>query len=55
MEYLLGEGPQAGSYALVQAGGYPDLRGMMTWSINWDKFYGWEFQQQNGRFIKSLP
>ena len=36
MEYLLGEGPQPGSYALVQPGGYPDLRGMMTWSINWD-------------------
>ena len=36
MEYLLGEGPQPGSYTLVQPGGYPDLRGMMTWSINWD-------------------
>ncbi len=36
VEYLLGEGPQPGSYTLAQAGGYPDLRGMMTWSINWD-------------------
>ncbi len=36
MEYLLGEGPQPGSYTLQQAGGYPTLRGMMTWSINWD-------------------
>lgn len=36
MEYLLGEGPQPGSYALQQPGGYPTLRGMMTWSINWD-------------------
>ena len=36
MEYLLGQGPQPGSYTLAQAGGYPDLRGMMTWSINWD-------------------
>ncbi len=36
MEYLLGEGPQPGTYTLVQTGGYPDLRGMMTWSINWD-------------------
>ncbi len=25
-----------GSYILSQSGGYPDLRGMMTWSINWD-------------------
>ncbi len=36
MRYLLGEGPQPGSYTLAQAGGYPALRGMMTWSINWD-------------------
>ena len=21
----------------------PDLRGLMTWSINWDRFNGWEF------------
>ncbi len=36
MRYLLGLGPQPGAYALVQAGGYPELAGMMTWSINWD-------------------
>ena len=36
MEYLLGEGQQPGVYTLQQPGGYPDLRGMMTWSINWD-------------------
>lgn len=36
MEYLLGQGPQPGVYTLAQPGGYPTLRGMMTWSINWD-------------------
>ena len=36
IEYLMGEGPQPGSYTLAQPGGYPALRGMMTWSINWD-------------------
>ncbi|MEI8202905.1 MAG: glycosyl hydrolase family 18 protein [Bacteroidota bacterium] len=36
MKYLLGSGPKPGSYTLVQSGGYPNLRGMMTWSINWD-------------------
>lgn len=36
VEYLLGSGPQPGSYTLAQSGGYPTLRGMMTWSINWD-------------------
>ncbi|HNS13193.1 MAG TPA: glycosyl hydrolase family 18 protein [Bacteroidia bacterium] len=37
MDYLRGTGPQPGSYTLTQPGGYPTLRGMMTWSINWDK------------------
>lgn len=36
VKYLLGKGPKPGTYTLAQAGGYSDLRGMMTWSINWD-------------------
>ncbi len=36
MRYLLGQGPQPGNYNLVQSGGYPDLAGMMCWSVNWD-------------------
>lgn len=37
INYLRGVGPKAGSYTLQTAGGYPDLRGMMIWSINGDK------------------
>ncbi len=40
MDYLRGKGPKPGTYTLAQAGGYPDFRGMMTWSINWDKACG---------------
>jgi len=36
IDYLRGIGAQPGSYILSQASGYPTLRGMMTWSINWD-------------------
>ena len=36
IKYLMGNAPQPGSYTLSQVGGYPNLRGMMTWSINWD-------------------
>jgi chitinase len=36
MNYLLGKGPKPGTYVLAQIGGYPNLRGMMTWSVNWD-------------------
>lgn len=37
VKYLRGQGSQPGAYALNQVGGYPNLGGMMTWSINWDK------------------
>lgn len=37
IKYLTGKGPQPGSYKLKQDGGYPELRGMMVWSINSDK------------------
>ena len=36
IRYLRGVGPKPGIYTLIHFGGYPDLRGMMTWSINWD-------------------
>ena len=36
MRYLLGRGPRPGNYILIQNGGYPQLGGMMTWSIPWD-------------------
>ncbi|MEV8595515.1 glycoside hydrolase family 18 protein [Streptomyces sp. NPDC052012] len=32
-----------GSY--TTHGTWPGLRGLMTWSINWDRFGGWEFQR----------
>ncbi|MFE5139201.1 chitinase [Streptomyces fagopyri] len=32
-----------GSYATH--GTWPGLRGLMTWSVNWDRFAGWEFQR----------
>ncbi|MBK9636877.1 MAG: T9SS type A sorting domain-containing protein [Bacteroidetes bacterium] len=36
IQYLRGLGPKPGIYTLQLIGGYPSLRGMMTWSINWD-------------------
>ncbi|MFJ3289455.1 chitinase [Streptomyces sp. NPDC086669] len=32
-----------GAYAT--RGTWPELRGLMTWSVNWDRFGGWEFQR----------
>ncbi|MEO8146630.1 MAG: glycosyl hydrolase family 18 protein [Bacteroidia bacterium] len=36
IDYLRGNGIKPGSYTLNNASGYPTLRGMMTWSVNWD-------------------
>jgi chitinase len=32
----------------------PNFRGLMTWSINWDKFYGWEFRNSHKPFLTAL-
>ncbi|HET6287930.1 MAG TPA: chitinase, partial [Amycolatopsis sp.] len=43
-----------GSYSL-RGGASPALRGLMTWSINWDRYYGWEFQNAHEPFLNALP
>jgi chitinase len=53
--YLIGRGPQPGSYKLQTPGGYPNLRGFMTWSINWDSFGGFAFSNGLRPYLNSLP
>ncbi|MEV4150611.1 glycoside hydrolase family 18 protein [Amycolatopsis sp. NPDC049691] len=48
------KGSGCGSYTL-RGGASPALRGLMTWSINWDKYYNWEFQNSHEPFLNSLP
>lgn len=48
------KGAGCGSYSL-RGGTSPALRGLMTWSINWDKYYGWEFQNSHEPFLNALP
>ncbi len=36
INYLRGNGIPPGSYTLNSPAGFPALRGMMTWSVNWD-------------------
>ncbi|WP_203910437.1 fibronectin type III domain-containing protein [Rhizocola hellebori] len=47
-------GTNCGSYSL-RGGTSPDLRGLMTWSINWDRFYNWEFMNSHEPFLNALP
>ena len=48
------KGEECGSYTL-RGGTSPGLRGLMTWSINWDAFHGWEFMNAHEPFLNSLP
>ncbi|MEU3456343.1 glycosyl hydrolase family 18 protein [Micromonospora sp. NPDC006766] len=47
-------GTSCGGYAL-RGGTSPSLRGLMTWSINWDRYYGWEFMNSHKPFLNALP
>jgi len=38
----------------VNPAGYPGLRGMMTWSINWDAANGFALSNSIGPFLHSL-
>ncbi|MGW4526695.1 chitinase [Amycolatopsis sp. NPDC004378] len=48
------KGSGCGSYTL-RGGTSSALRGLMTWSINWDRYYNWEFQNSHEPFLNSLP
>ncbi|RBL93393.1 glycosyl hydrolase family 18 protein [Chitinophaga flava] len=43
LDYLIKGKSYGGAYQLRNPAGYPNVRGIMTWSINWDKANGDEF------------
>ncbi|PZF94231.1 chitinase, partial [Micromonospora deserti] len=48
------KGTNCGSYT-PRSGTNPGFRGLMTWSINWDRYYAWEFRLNHGPFLRALP
>jgi len=48
------KGQSCGGYTL-RGGTSPSLRGLMTWSINWDRYYNWEFQNSHEPYLNALP
>lgn len=50
----LARGQSCGGYTL-RGGTSPALRGLMTWSINWDRFFGFAFQNAHEPFLNGLP
>lgn len=49
----LTQGSDCGGYEL-HGGTSPGLRGLMTWSINWDNFHGWEFQDGHRGYLDDM-
>jgi len=55
LNYLVTGVPFPGhQYTLINPAGYPDMRGLMTWSINWDLSDGQTLSSQLGPFLHSL-
>jgi chitinase len=50
----LARGQTCGGYRL-RAGPKPAFRGLMAWSVNWDKYYGFEFSRAHDPFLNALP
>ncbi|ATB35645.1 chitinase [Cystobacter fuscus] len=52
--YLIKGQSFGGGYVLRKSSGYPDFKGLMTWSINWDKFTNYEFSNSHRAYLDSL-
>lgn len=50
----LARNQNCGGYTL-RGGASPAIRGLMTWSVNWDRYYNWEFQNSHRPFLNGLP
>jgi len=46
---------QANCGSFVPSSAYPDIRGVMTWSINWDAANGYNFANTVSPYLASLP
>jgi len=55
LDYLIKGISYGGNYTLVNGNGYSGFRGMMTWSINWDINYGYEFSNNYRAYLDALP
>ncbi|CAM4294022.1 chitinase [Corallococcus sp. ZKHCc1 1396] len=55
LDYLMKGQSFGGTYVLRKAGGYPGFKGLMTWSINWDKFTNFEFSNSHRAYLDTYP
>ncbi|WP_158292983.1 MULTISPECIES: hypothetical protein [Kribbella] len=47
--------PGAKPTRVRERGASPSFRGLMTWSINWVRYYNWEFENSHAPYLAALP
>jgi chitinase len=55
LDYLINGKAFGGQYVLQNPAGYPSLRGLMTWSVNWDQVNGFALSNTVAPFLHGLP
>jgi len=55
INYLVRGQSYGGRYVLRRASGYPNFRGVMTFSVNWDRFNGFVFSRGVRPLLNGLP
>jgi chitinase len=53
--YLVNGKSFGGKYVLQNSAGYPGLRGLMTWSVNWDQVNNFGLSNAVAPFLHGLP
>ncbi|NDI35828.1 fibronectin type III domain-containing protein [Chengkuizengella sediminis] len=54
LDYLMKGESFGGQYTLQNPEGFPGMRGLMTWSINWDQFNNFEFSSSHRAYLDSF-
>ncbi len=54
LDYLVLGRSFGGQYVLRNAGGYRGFRGLMSWSINWDRFASFDFSHNHRMYLDAL-
>jgi chitinase len=55
LDYVIKGQSFGGQYVLRNPAGYRAFRGLMTWSINWDRFGGFSFSTPHRSYLNALP
>jgi len=54
LDYVVKGQSYGGNYTPQNSAGYPNFRGLMTWSINWDSVDSWEFINNHRSYLDAL-